>query len=193
MTITPVELTLPKPNRRSEIWRVIRGFKGKTFTRTDIQLALDWKPEQVEGLYLTFLVDCGFLSVLTVCSIYHYQLIKDAGIDSPRFTKKGALIVAPTVQENIWRTIRMLKQFTINGLTAHSSTSYRDMNRATVNVYVRFLKIAGYLRIISNKKNERTFQLVRDSGPKAPQILKAQEVYDPNINQIVYREVPDAE
>lgn len=188
-------LTLPKPCRRSEMWRVIRTLKGKSFTRNDLRLILEWAhKDEIDGKYLNLLVKHGFLTIVEQERPTRYQFIKDNGIDAPRFTNEGVLMVNSTVNENVWRSMRILKTFTVNELVANSGTSKKSVSHGTVIAYVRLLRNAGYLIVVEKLKNKvERLKLIKDTGRKPPQILRVKEVYDPNINKIVYREVPDAE
>jgi len=55
-----------------------------------------------------------------------------------------------------------------------------------------FAKVSGYLKNTGNAR-KKSFVLLKNTGSKAPQLLAVREVYDPNINEIVLREVPDYE
>ena len=84
--------------------------------------------------------------------------------------------------------MRISKLFTIDDLVALASTKKRSVSRANVGFYVRLLKNAGYIQ-----PHGRLLQLTKDTGPKPPQILRIKEVYDANLNEIMYREVPESE
>lgn len=189
-----MEITLPKKSNQQQVWDLIRTeLKGQEFTRRIIQDKTGLGSDEIDGRFLSNLVKHGFLTFVKN-EPKTYLLEKPASVDCPRFTAKGALIVESSVNHNIWRAMRINRTFTINELVIKSRTSKKPTTHKTVSSYVRKLKAAGYLVVVDVMKlKEERLMLVRDSGPKPPQILRIKEVFDPNLNKIMYREVPDAE
>lgn len=183
---------LPRPNRRQQIWDMIRTFKTP-FNSKDLQLHLEWKKPQIDFQYLNQLVVHGFLEQVKQ-KPKHWQLSKDNGVEAPRISDSGELLIDGGVNENLWRAMRISKVFTIDELVRLASTSRRTVARSNVVFYVRLLKNAGYIASrgrMPDKKERLT--LIRDTEPKPPQVLRIKEIYDPNLHEIMYREVPDCE
>ena len=59
------------------------------------------------------------------------------------------------------------------------------VSRAEALDYCRWLARAGYLRDLGEEKFR--FVPARNTGIKAPQIVRVTQVYDPNIDQLVAR------
>ncbi|WP_434777660.1 hypothetical protein [Neisseria sp. Ec49-e6-T10] len=185
-------LTLPVPSQRSRIWAYIRTQKGKVFYRTDILSALGLTQNEVDAKYLRCLVNCGFLEVVNKKPV-SYKFVKDIGVDTPRFTKAGELITKSTISEVLWLTMRILGRFTTHALVLHASTEDRAIKSSNARVYVWMLKSAGYLKSVGFQGRKEVFLLIKNTGPKPPQILLIKEVYDPNLNKIMLREVPESD
>ncbi|RKV77974.1 MAG: HTH domain-containing protein [Neisseria sp.] len=185
--------TLTKPrNRRQEIWNCLRGNKDRFLTLSEIAEACQLSGNTVYG-YLKSLNKGGFVSVQKEAGIgspCRYRLERDTGMDAPRLSDDGQPLKCP-VTEALWRTMRILKTFDLDGLTAHVNMTH-PVSRSMVRVYAQHLEKAGYLKNTGNAR-KKSFVLLKNTGSKAPQLLAVREVYDPNINEIVLREVPDYE
>lgn len=182
------ELTKPKPSQRTQIYQMLRANKGKSFTRIDFKTAL--KLNSIDNRYLTAMVAYGFASVTETEHGFAWQLVKDAGIEAPRFSKDGVLIVESGVNEAMWRAMRILKRFTRAELFAYVAKYTTEGN---VKSYIKHLNQAGYLRLERKGIEAATYCLVQNTGPQPPQILRVKEVYDPNLDKIMLREVPEYE
>ena len=185
--------TLTKPrNRRQEIWNCLRGNKDRLQTVSEIAKACRLSGNTVYK-YLIALNKGGFVSIQKgsdFCRPYGYRLERDAGVDAPRLSDDGQPLKCP-VTEALWRTMRILKTFDLDSLTAHVNMTH-PVSRSMAKVYAQHLEAAGYLKNTGNAR-KKSFVLLKNTGSKAPQLLAVREVYDPNINEIVLREVPDYE
>jgi hypothetical protein len=82
-----------------------------------------------------------------------------------------------THRVRVWRSMRMMRVFTYNDLQTTAETSMRNLRN-----YVAPLERTGFVRSMpTGKGRERQFQLLRDSGPHAPRVLRNNQVYDPNL------------
>lgn len=128
--------TLTKPrNRRQEIWNCLRGNKDRFLTLSEIAKACQLSGNTVYG-YLKSLNKGGFVSVQKgsdSCSSYGYRLDRDTGMDAPRLSDDGKTLKCP-VTEALWRTIRILKTFDVDSLTAHVNMTH-PVSRSMVRVY----------------------------------------------------------
>ena len=182
------EFTKPKPSIRTQIYQMLRANKDKSLTRMDFKTAL--KLTSVDNRYLAALVAYGYVTVVENEAGCHWQLIKDVGNEAPRFSADGVLITESGANEAMWRAIRILKHFSCNELFAHVA---KYTTASNVKSYVRYLHKAGYLRLERKGIDAFTYHLVQNTGPKPPQILRVKEVYDPNLDKIMLREVPEYE
>jgi len=91
------------------------------------------------------------------------------------------------VQENAryraWRSMRILRQFTIPDLIATA-----EIGGSNVGKYLRALKACGYLRVTTPKKDgakggyER-YRLVKNTGSNQPRCRSNSTLYDPNTDE----------
>jgi hypothetical protein len=83
-----------------------------------------------------------------------------------------------TARFRVWRSMRILRSFTIPQLAATS-----DANLRNVTAYVTGLARNGYLRVTRRKSRlgAGTYMLVRNTGPNPPQLAHDQSLYDPNL------------
>lgn len=108
-------------------------------------------------------------------------------IDAPRLRRDGTELPEPQTQ-TIWRTLRMMKSGTAEEIASHATTADRAPDLQVVRRYLRELVAAGVLIPAvegGGKGNRSVYRLVRDLGPKAPKILRAHVVYDPNTDAVI--------
>ncbi len=94
-----------------------------------------------------------------------------------------------TGTENMWRSMRMMGQFTPLDIAVHSTTDTVSVTEATARGYCSMLLKAGYLGVVRKAvpgKWPATYRFVRDTGPLPPQIQRVKQVFDPNIREVTY-------
>ena len=79
-------------------------------------------------------------------------------------------------RDKLWQAMRILKTFTLVELRAASATEEVHSSPNFVRIYCNALLKSGHL-----KRDRRTYRLIDDTGPKAPQIVYMPQVYDPNL------------
>lgn len=115
---------------------------------------------------------------------YVYELVRDGGRHAPRLTRDGKPVTQGKGNQNMWRSMRMMGQFSPTDLAAHSTTDSTDVSLTTAKAYCTELTRAGYLRVIRKArppKAQAVYKLVRDTGPLPPQITKVTQVFDQNL------------
>lgn len=186
-----MELTKPQPSRRQRMYELLRKNMGQPVARSQFAIELGIHKDGVDDRYLRHMADAGYV-------VKHptprgqsskWELVRDAGIEAPRFHADGTLMTATGANEAIWQAMRILKTFTRDELQAHVA---RFAGAETVASYIKAIEPAGYLHR-SGKYLRPVYTLARNTGPKPPQILRVKEVYDPNLDEIMAREVPDRE
>jgi len=114
-----------------------------------------------------------------------WELIRDTGHHAPRVRPDGSKVTQGEVYEQLWRGMFMLKSFSARDLIEHASI---EIHEATARDYLKRLLAAGYLRVERKADPHRallaTYRLIRHRGPKAPQIQRVQQVYDPNSREV---------
>lgn len=82
-----------------------------------------------------------------------------------------------------WTSMRVLARFDVRQICVTA-----EIERKNAQDYITRLTASGYLRIVKPKSSAgrslAIYQLVRNSGPKAPITRKTGHVYDPNTNHI---------
>lgn len=129
----------------------------------------------------------------------HWKLIKDVGIDAPRLTRDGKPVTQGLANESMWRTMRMIRDFTFHELAALASSSEVTVAPGTARAYVKHLEAAGYLHVVTKGQGRGAggiptryrFNPARNSGPRPPMIQRTKTVYDPNLGKVVWQEEPD--
>lgn len=176
------------------IWQSIRALK--TFSRTDLVLDVakrsswsvnDWTVKS----YIQRLEKAGYLKVIRTDETgkYIYQLETDCGAEAPRLRKDGTRCSQGRKQENLWRSMRMLKDFTHKELAITASADGVSISEQTVKDFIKDLRTAGYIRTTSagcKATGLASYRLVQDTGPKPPAIRRINQVYDRNLKKIVW-------
>lgn len=176
------------PKNRKMIWAVIRELKN--FTVRNIEDRTKILPRTITS-YLQSLEKAQIISKKVVYAEGRgclrtnvYNLKKDLGVNAPVVNKNGSLI-EDSHQSRIWRAIRILKNFTLKDIVATASQDDDPVSLTATDQYLNYLKKAGYL---SKKNNEKVFHLnlTMNKGIQAPQIQRIRQIYDPNIDAIVW-------
>lgn len=172
----------PKPQGREAIWAKIRAFG--TFTLRDLRDATDIKPRTITG-YLTGLTAAGYLETALLDGRRTWRLVRDTGIDAPRVRADGSEVRQGRGTENLWRTMKILGQFTVAELAATAATDEVAISELTARSYVKALARAGYLAVLprAGQNDPARYRFARDTGPKPPQIQRVKLVFDPNTRE----------
>ena len=115
-----------------------------------------------------------------------YRLIKRPD-DLPVISRDGSRSRPTTAQQQMWNVMRgpLAKAgFTTRDLVAYGSTDDLPIMIASATQYVRHLGAAGYLVLMEQGAAHRPsvwrLKPSKNSGPKAPRILRAKIVWDEN-------------
>lgn len=108
------------------------------------------------------------------------------------FLVDGKTLATPVIKEpaqsaegNMWRSMRMLGQFTPLDLAAHSSAGGIDVSVEKAASYCRLLMDGGYLRCRRKAvpgRHAALYQLIHETGPKAPCKRRVTGLWDPNTS-----------
>lgn len=94
-----------------------------------------------------------------------------------------------TKQELLWRTMKMLKIFSLQDLAIYASLPERVLTVPYVNNYINKLRDAGYIAFYSKGRyGSKYWKLLFNTGSEAPRIRK-DGIYDPNIQQKTNKKV----
>lgn len=118
-----------------------------------------------------------------------YILRRDAGHHAPRIRPDGTPVTMGGGVQNMWRSMRMLGQFTPRDLALHSTTDSVTVSEETAKSYCSMLLKAQYLRVLQKAvpgKHQATYRFIRNTGPLPPQIQRVKQVFDLNIREVTY-------
>lgn len=185
---------------RQRIWEVIRRHRpGEKFTPLMVK-DLAKVTAIVVDKYLNILERAGFVQIhgeksaeIMLRRYNEYTLLKDNGVEAPRFDSEFNLITEASATERMWNTIRRLfksKGFNCIELAEFASTATHQVSKRTAQGYINVLLEAGYLQCLptSKAKPQKMFTLLphMDSGSRAPVMQKTKVVYDPNWDKVVW-------
>ncbi len=194
---------------RQLIWEAIRRLAGEdAFTEDTIwqSITRDARHRIDIGTirdYRRCLVNAGILSVVSAATrrgaSASYVLVRDEGLDAPRVRKNGSRVTQGFAQEQMWRTLRMsVCDTNARELTAHASTPSVPVAETAAKDYLQILFYAGYLLRTSEGKGlgamrggvQARYRLKpsRNTGPRPPMVCRANVVYDPNEDKVVWQQ-----
>lgn len=201
-----MEAVRPTQTPRQRAWLAIRN-NANEFTVADIAQFAAMKRQSAQE-YITGLVNAEIVGILRKEKIHNhsksitkifYRLRKDLGYTAPSVTKEGKILSKMTGNKAMWNVLRITKQ----SVNAHelinlASNDEISITLRTANQYLCSLHSAGYLVVSKAAKNsggQAKYKLLpnMDTGPNAPQIQRAKQVFDPNRNQVMFSERPELE
>jgi hypothetical protein len=123
-----------------------------------------------------------------------YTLVRDIGVDAPRVKDDGSPAEENAGREQMWRAMKILKEFDYRELAAAASTEKHRVSPDEAQTYARFLKLAGYLAVsrpakfgnVNSAAERLRFIRSRNTGPRAPIITREKQVLDGNSGGVVY-------
>jgi len=174
---------------REAVWGFIR--KKKIFTLQELQEEVHLKYDSIRD-YITGLVKAGYVKQIGTTestnglknSVKVFELIKDVGVDAPRVRRDGTFSVLGQGRINMWRAMRILKEFSAAELSVKASTEDCTVKHSTAESYIKFLLKAGYL--IRRSKGIYFFPRSSFTGPEPPMIQRIKQVWDPNLKKIMW-------
>ena len=207
MSRKPVTQMVGGKGPRQLIWEAIREISKhiQAFSETEIRLAIphDSRPLTSPSAiadYRKALVAAGILEVASKPVLAShvpgtYRLIRDEGLEAPRIRKDGTRVTQGLAQEQMWRTLRMMKGDTnTRELAAHASTQAISVSEQAAKLYLEMLAKAEYLVLAKEGKGtgkggiQARYRMKpsRNTGPRPPMICRTKVVYDPNEDKIVW-------
>lgn len=188
---------------RQRMWEAIRNQRAD-FTPHTIVRATDVDKSTVHT-YLQTLELGGFVEPIgartAINERKHYRLARDVGVEAPRLDRYGKPVTQSRGNENMWRTMRIMGDFTPRELAMRASTPEIAITDSTAQSYVKCLSHAGYLTVVDpghayirgKGAKQARYRLIASkyTGPRPPMIQRTKSVYDPNLGKIVWQEEPD--
>lgn len=171
-------------------WSVARGLDkaNGSFTSRDIMAGSNGATISVVRDFLKRLLKAGYAETFSDELPAKYRLLKRPQ-HLPPIRRDGTVGQQGLGQIYMWTAIRALKTFTAPELAIAASTDIYTVGVLTAFSYTRLLGGAGYFVVIENGgPNKPTIWRLKPSmntGPKAPKVLRAKVVFDPNLNEII--------
>jgi hypothetical protein len=183
---------------RERVWAAIRVLKS--FTLSELSRRSKVEHEALRT-YAKALERAGYIQLDDAekkgkQSEARYVLARDTGVEAPRLLNDGTPSTKGIGREQLWRTMKILRQFTTTELALHASTDEHPVKENEARGYAQFLAKAGYLHPIkkgeprAGSKTIYTFVRSKNTGPKPPMIQGIKQVYDQNIGKVVYAPDP---
>lgn len=114
-----------------------------------------------------------------------YNLLRDMGVDAPRVRRDGS----PTPESSLsrmWRAMKILNVFSVRDLMVHAALPAAPIAQNTASDYCQWLTRGGYLvKLPCAPGDVIRWRFIRDTGPKAPQVLRVRQLFDANTGEIV--------
>lgn len=174
---------------REAIWAAIRTH-SVSFTVRDLTEVCAANAKTVRD-YCKALVAAGYLREQPVPegAPARWQLVRDVGVEAPRVRPDGSTVTQGSGTEQLWRGMTMLREFSWRDLVETASIGIRE---ETAKAYCQMLLATGYLRVLRKAEPTRgrvaRYRLIRNSGPKPPQVQRVKQVYDPNTGEVFAQE-----
>jgi hypothetical protein len=106
-------------------------------------------------------------------------------LETPRISDDGKLLGRPT-NDLLWIVMRIQKTFTLQSLINDCQFRGREISLRAARRYVDMLAMVGIVSKLDKKpKTKSNYRLHNYVGPKAPQIIQCNAVFDPNAGEIV--------
>ncbi len=170
---------------REKLWCSMRQLKIFTTLELSRHAGLTGRLRKYDVKdYLRGLVAAGIVSKSPAkrYSPAVYKLERDMGVDAPRVRRDGSCI-PENAQTRMWRAMKVLKVFSAMDLVAYASLPERRISEVTAADYCHWLTRGSFLRVES--EGPTRWRFVRDTGAKAPQILRVKQLLDVNTGEIV--------
>lgn len=173
------------------LWTVIRA-KGQ-FTVVELQGETGHRKDMVAD-YVKRLERARYVKVVGTRSENRgnptkvYGLINDVGREAPRLKRDGSPCLQGRNREQMWRTMKMLRTFTPRDLAVAATTEVATVDLGDAKDYIKHLAKAGYLAVVkaSNPHRQAEYRFVKNTGPKPPMVQRVKQVFDPNLNAVVW-------
>ncbi|MBK5960810.1 hypothetical protein CCR97_21760 [Rhodoplanes elegans] len=177
------------PRGHDHFWAVIRELdKRGSWTVSDIDGASNAIKSNIHD-FVRRLVAGGIarVDIRRPSGAATYRLITSPTV-TPRLRRDGTQ-APPSAQQQLWNAMRQLGQFTWPELAMAASTDELIIGALTGRSYVARLVAAGYLvAVVPGGPGKLAVWKLKpgmNTGPKAPRILRAHVVFDPNRNAVM--------
>lgn len=183
-----IEIRAKVPRGEAGFWAIMLELDAKgPWTAYDVDGQSNVSRVAIRN-YLSKLVAGGFVEIVEVRNIrrgikQHVYRLLQRQFEHPRLDRQGREL--PELQiETIWRTIKMLKQFTVTDVVDNAP----GVGKAMARRYLCDLASVGVLNVIGRVgkgSGPIAYHLIDNLGARAPKILKSHIVFDPNSGRVL--------
>ncbi len=169
---------------RACAWKEMRRRGSKRFSLDHLKDVCDAHPRALHD-YVVGLCHAGYLRDH---GDGDYELVRDAGAEAPMLKRDGRELRDTREREQLWRTMKMLRQFTADDLAIHASTEEHPISKGSAAYYLDALRLAGYI-VVAGRCGRRTLYRLLPSraGSKPPLLQHVMQVFDPNEGKVVWQ------
>ena len=171
---------------RQDVWQAIRR-RTDTFTVSQIHDATGAAVKTIRD-YLLCLAAGGYVEHTAPEAPGQpafFKMLRDTGHHAPRLRPDGSPVQQGKTNEQLWTSMCVLKQFTYRDLM---DTATVPVPEQTAKTYCRLLLATGYLKVLRkadpSKGQAALYRLIRNSGPRSPQVQRVKQVFDPNTGKV---------
>lgn len=184
------------------IWHAIRELRAREFSLLDVcsllvRMGVIGINDTTINSYLQRLERAGIISSRKIRSYKGvaaeelcFRLERDCGKSAPNVRRDGSPSVRGTANDRMWRSMKILKEFSYLDVQISAGMDGGVLNKNTVKSYIRFLHAAGYLvmrpRHAVNRPARYYFLSHKNTGARSPMVQRGQRVFDPNVKQVVW-------
>lgn len=185
---------------RQHMWEAIRSLSRDPKGLTTYNVSrLSAQDDEAVSSYLRALAKAGIVERLESLGKRdtRWKLTQDEGAEAPRVNKGGERVPSSAV-ENVWRALRILGSLSAAEAAEHASVNGVTMTELAARTYLQGLTLAGYVtRTDGTPGKPARYHLVRQryTGPKHPVYQRStfEQVYDPNLDQVVWsKDMPES-
>jgi hypothetical protein len=184
-----------EPQGRQPLWDEMVKFGSRAFTITDIYEATYISRHTIRS-YLKSLVLAEYVErieppegAIGEDAAIRFRIVAEpVPHHAPRLNRDGKPVVQGGGIDNMWRTMRMLAQFSPRDVAAHATTDIVNVSETTAKAYCTALMKAGYLKVVAKAappRKQAVYRLIKNSGPKPPMIQRTKQVFDPNTGKAI--------
>jgi len=175
------------------VWAVMMRFhkEGRSFTRRDVDLQMNVDSSTIRD-HMNRFERAGFIELNAYLPPKNggsqqktFRMVKPMR-EAPRLRRDGTVVTQGLGTEYMWRSMKMLKKFTIKELQLAATTDQVQVTEQTAKDYVKHLFNAGYLKRV--RRGVYVLPKSKITGPKPPMIQKVKQVFDQNLGKVMWKE-----
>lgn len=182
-------------------WKSACDFGSKGFTVSDLAGCTCGVANSTVRMWVKEMARAGELKVIgarpgIAGKEKHLYAVVRPRLTPPTVRRPDFIGQAGQAQQQVWNTMRMLSIWTLEELALAASTEERSVSRNVANKYVAALVRAGVVSVVKGPAFGEIGHIgarcgfyklnpAANSGPAAPQVLKAKFVFDVNRQKIV--------